>query len=213
MNNYFTECGIQKQEQFTEIIKKFKDFLKAENCKYNLTRISGDKEFWNRHICDSISIAKYFPEIAQNNYTVLDIGCGAGFPSFVLAAAFSNLEVTAIDSVGKKVNFLKSAAASSKLDNLEVVHVRSKEYKTDNKFDIITARAVGDILKIFRESRKLLKENGHYILYKTPENIDEELEKLNRTTAKFNFKWETSKVFELPIGKEKRIFVVGRKAL
>ena len=209
--DFFSECGIHDLSNFIARITQYKNYLSEENKKHNLTRIESDKDFWNKHICDSISILKFFPHLIEKKINIIDIGCGAGFPSFVLAAAFQNLNITAIDSVGKKTNFLNKASALTNLDNLIALHTRSNEYKTEEKFDIITARAVGDIFKIFKESRKLLSGNGKYILYKTPEGIDEDLERVNKFSAKFNFIWKKTEYFTLPGGNGERLFVVGEK--
>ena len=208
---YFSVCGVKDISIFLEKITKFKNFLSEENKKHNLTRIESDDDFWNKHVCDSLSIAKLFPEIAKEQFTVLDIGCGAGFPSFVLAAAFENLTITAIDSVGKKTDFLKKASDLIGLQNLKVIHARSKEYKTEEKFDIITARAVAEIFKIFKESKKLLEDNGRYILYKTPENIHEDLLKTNKLSTKLKFVWKKTDDFVLPAGDGRRLFVIGER--
>ena len=60
-----------------------KDILLSENKKYNLTRIREENDFWNKHIADSLSIAKFFPELRENRLKLADVGCGAGFPALV----------------------------------------------------------------------------------------------------------------------------------
>jgi 16S rRNA (guanine527-N7)-methyltransferase len=208
--DFFPGCGVKDIDSFVDKITKFKNYLSQENKKHNLTRIESDDDFWNKHICDSLSIAKVFPEMAREKFSIIDIGCGAGFPSFVLAAAFENLTITAIDSVGKKTEFLNRASEIIGLNNLKVSHVRSREYKTEEKFDIITARAVGEVYKIFKDSKKLLRDGGRYLLYKTPENIDEDLFKTNKLSKKLKFTWERTEDFSLPAGDGKRLFVIGK---
>jgi 16S rRNA (guanine527-N7)-methyltransferase len=190
--------------------------LCSENSKNNLTRITDPEEYWIKHIYDSLLIADIFPCIIKEGTKLADLGCGAGFPSIVLAAAFPEIKVTAIDSIGKKTAFVKKAAEVLHLENLNVVTGRGRELaakeENQNCFDYITARAVAEIKIIFRESRRMLKSDGKMVLFKTPEAAEKELCEVRRISGKTGFKWELSDVFVLPENRGKRIFAIGSKS-
>ena len=209
--DFFEKCNIKNTKDFLNKAKQFQNILQQENSKHNLTRIENDTEFWDKHISDSISISWQFSEFATSKINIIDIGCGAGFPSIVLAIAFPDLNITAIDSVGKKVIFVNYAAKELGLNNIKALHIRSKEFKPENKFDVITARAVGEPFKIFKESKKLLTANGRYILYRTPENLEEDLIKINKLTSNAKFKWNSKEIFSLPAENGRRVFIVGQR--
>ena len=86
--SYAAECGVAEPERFVERCNLFRDYLLETNRTLNLTRITGVEEFAVKHVADSLAIARYFPEFREARLRVADIGCGAGFPSLVLALAF-----------------------------------------------------------------------------------------------------------------------------
>ena len=200
---------------FFERFQQFYDFLLTENQKYNITRITECEEYWIKHIYDSLLLAECFPEIAERELKLLDIGCGGGFPSLILAAAFPDLSITAVDSIRKKTEFVKLAAERLNLENLIVMTSRGRELSVQEEFqsnfDIITARAVADCSVIYRETRRMLNEKGSYLLFKTPAKVDDELSAVRARSKGNGFVWDISPVFELPMGMGQRVFVKGQK--
>jgi 16S rRNA (guanine527-N7)-methyltransferase len=187
------------------------DLLIDYNRKVNLTRIQSEEDYWIKHVADSLSIARYFPELGKQNLELADIGCGAGFPSLVLSAAFPSLKITAIDSIGKKTAFVESAGVSLQLGNLQVITGRSKELNRKieftERFDVVTARAVSDLRTLVREAKRFVKPEGRFIFFKTPEQADSELPLIIKDTAKNGLKWQSTEVFTLPGDSGKRLFV------
>jgi len=189
--------------------------LKKENAKTNLTRIESQADFWNKHIADSLLITKYFSKLSKDKLNLLDIGCGAGFPAIVLAITFKNLSITAVDSIAKKTNFVQNIKNELKLDNLQVIcgrgrELNRKEYMQE-KFDIITARAMSETKTIYRETKKMLSDKGQYILYKTPNQANAELPVINELTNKYSMKWLQTSIFSLPLENGKRTFIFSEK--
>lgn len=208
--NFYRKCGVFDINGFIERCTCLKNFLDEENKKFNLTRIQEEFDYWNKHVADSLSISIFFPELIKSKLTVMDIGCGAGFPTLVLAIAFAGLEITAIDSTKKKADFVMSAAKLLHLDNIKVIIGRCNELKLSQKFDLITARAVAEPYIIFKETKNFLKSTGKIIVYQTPKDIDEKLKINNRQTANSSLVWHATNPFVLP-GGEQRLFVVGNK--
>lgn len=208
--DFIKKCNIFFPEVLISKLDEFRLYLESENNKYNLTRIIDEDDFWCKHICDSLSILKYFSELLEKELNIIDIGCGAGFPSIVLALSCPKLNIIAIDSVGKKIEFIKRISDKLNIHNIKAINIRSKEMKPTIKFDIITARAVAEPIKIFRESRKLLSDNGKYVLYKTPQEILGNIDHINKLTENQKFSWRNTEIFKLPDGSE-RLFLVGEK--
>ena len=188
---------------FMESCSAFQDFLYETNKTMNLTRIP-EEEFWSKHIADSISI---IPLLA-GKHNLCDAGCGAGFPSLPLAAALPDLQITAVDSTRKKIDFVNRAAELMKLENIEALHARANElgHEEDYKghFEVVTARAVGDAVKMIREVSGLLRKNAALHLYRTPEQRDREIPELTHLAMRFR----CTEIFELPDHAGTRLFMI-----
>jgi len=186
--------------------------LTAANQTVNLTRITSEEGFWLKHIADSLLLGAAFPDLTTRPLRVGDIGCGAGFPSLVLAMAYPAWQVSAIDSVGKKTAFVASAAAGLELDNLAVITGRTREMGCkgiyQKKFDLLTARAVGEAPGIYADARKLLAEHGRWIFYKTPEQAEKELESFRAAPPPGpRLHWQITRQELLPCGAGTRVFL------
>ena len=166
---FASECHVADPERFAGLCGRFFGLLSAANAKMNLTRITSREDYDVKHVADSLSLTRCFPELAAARPRVADIGCGAGFPSVVLAAAFPEWEVTAIDSTQKKIAFVIEAARELGLVNLRPVAGRAVELarrpEFSGKFDVVTARAVATAEKLCREGRRMLAPGGRFILY------------------------------------------------
>ncbi len=211
------ECRVAEPGVFIERCHQLYDILIAANKQFNLTRIETEEGFWTKHVADSLAIVKYYPELAVGRIHLADIGCGAGFPSLVLASAYPEMLITAIDSTGKKINFVRSAAEMLGLKNLRAIHGRAVELNRmtewKGRFEVITARAVAPAPKIYHESCNMLNgRRGRYILYKTPEHAAADLPLMKELTAESGMEWDLSPEFELPDNAGKRQFLASSLA-
>jgi len=208
---FCAQCAVPSPALFIKAASRLYEMLAEANRLCNLTRINSIPDYWNKHIADSIYISVFFPEIAREKLSLADIGCGAGFPSLPLAMAFPSLDVTAIDSTGKKTAFVERAKAELGLKNLTVLQARACELNRrkdwQNRFGIIAARAVSSASDIFNETSSMLKKNGKTILYKTPEKAMMEMDEVSKMSSKYGLKWKTTEPFELPAGDGRRIFL------
>ena len=200
------KCNIAEPENFALGCEKLRRFLDDANRNVNLTRLTDKSDFDLKHAADSLLIFHFFPELLTRRFRIADIGCGAGFPSLILALAAPQLEITAIDSTGKKVDFVTKAAEHLGLTNLHTVHGRAVELNCKSDFRIITARAVAPTPKIYGETKNFSAAGGRYIFYKTPAQAAEELPELVKIK---NMRWHTSEVVELPENSGSRCFVIG----
>lgn len=209
---YAASCGVADPEGFTRRCDLLRAIIVETNRTMNLTRITEPEEFAVKHVADSLSIAREFPFLTTEYAKIADIGCGAGFPSLVLALAFSNLRLTPIDSTGKKIAFVQHVAKELGLHNIEPVHGRSCElnHRSEfrHRFDVVTARAVAAAPIIYLDACDFIKrKTGKFILYKTPQQAAEDLPALEIACRKLPIEWRATDVFELPENAGQRLFL------
>jgi 16S rRNA (guanine527-N7)-methyltransferase len=107
--------------------------------------------------------------------SMCDMGAGAGFPSIPIKILFPHVNVTIIDSLNKRIKFLEILKEKLELTDVYLVHDRIENFaiKNQNKFDIVTARALGALPLICELGIPMLKVHGHFIAYKSSAYIDE----------------------------------------
>lgn len=188
-----------------EQFKDYYDFLILTNQKFNLTKITDEKDAYIKHFYDSLLA---FKNLNIEKYkTLLDIGSGAGFPGLVLAIAFPNLKIYLVESIGKKANFLKQAYQLLNLENVTVFNERVENLNI--KADIITARAVTDTKELLKYSKNIINENGICVFYKSLKFL-EEVKQIN-INNQYGFKLISQKEDNLLFDFGKRINVVFEK--
>ena len=139
----------------------------------NLTAIKEIKDVILKHYVDSLLISQYIPE----NSKLIDIGCGAGFPTLPLAIFRPDLDITALDSTAKRIAYVKDTAKLLKLDNVTAIADRAENlaHKSEfrEKFDISTARAVASLPILTELSLPYVKVGGKFIAMKSQKASDE----------------------------------------
>lgn len=140
------------------------------NCQINLTAIKERNEFYLKHYYDSIY---YFQEYDAPCGTLADIGSGGGFPGIVLGIFYPEVEITLIESIGKKCRFLEQAVKELELSNIKVRNTRVENIK-DEKYDIITARGVSTVKELLNNTKNISHSNTKWIMYKG-EKLESEL--------------------------------------
>lgn len=201
--------GVILTKEKMKMLEIYKDFLIEYNKKINLTTITDEKEIYLKHFYDSLTISKV---IDLSKYdTLLDVGTGAGFPGMVLAIAYSNINVTLVDSNNKKTKFLEELKHKLNLDNVTIINERSEEYalKHIDEYDIVTSRAVANMRVLTELCLPMVKLNGYFIPLKS--NIDEEIIEANKIINILNGKIEKIEKFNLPIEKSLRNILLIKK--
>lgn len=150
--------------------KIYEQMLIETNEKFNLTSIDDPKEIRIKHFEDSLTIKSYI----NKGMKVLDIGSGAGFPGIPLRIE-KDFDLTLIDSVNKKVNFMNEVIEELKLEKAKAIHVRAEDYAKDHReeFDMVISRAVANLSTLSEYALPFLKVGGIFIAMKGPKAEEE----------------------------------------
>ena len=155
-------------EQIRQFLKYF-EMLVEWNEVMNLTAITEYDEVMKKHFVDSISLCKAY-DVSQKK-TVIDVGTGAGFPGLALKIAFPNLQVTLLDSLNKRINFLNEVISALGLTGVETIHGRAEDYakpgKCREKYDLCVSRAVSNLATLSEYCLPYVKTGGSFISYKS----------------------------------------------
>ena len=163
------ELGIDLTEEMLTNLNTYYELLVGWNEKMNLTAITNKKDVYLKHFYDSLTLC----EVTNLNKesSLCDIGTGAGFPGLVLKICFPHLKVTLLDSLNKRLIFLKEVIDTLGLKDVTLIHERAEEYALKNRevFDVVTARAVASLNILLEYSIPLVKENKYFIALKGKE--------------------------------------------
>ena len=167
------ELGILLTDKMLEQFEYYYKKLISYNEKVNLTSITERQDVFLKHFLDSIVVAN----LLKQNATVCDIGSGAGFPSLPLKIVRPDLSITMVDSLNKRVIFLKELIVELGLTNIEAVHSRAEDYIKEHReaYDYLVARAVAGLNTLSEYCIPFVKIGGSFLAYKSL-NIIEELE-------------------------------------
>ena len=166
------ELGIDLSERETALFMVYLGRLRVWNEKINLTAVKTDRDIVIKHFLDSITPAEMIGKHAK----LLDIGSGAGFPGVPLKIVRPDLEVTLVESSGKKVAFLKDLIRKLGLEKLRAVTVRAEDPENAlprRSFDCVITRAVGSMRHVLELSFPYVKEDGEIILMRGKAGAEE----------------------------------------
>jgi len=178
------------------------------NSYMNLTAITEHDQVYLKHFYDSLTITK---AIKGDNYNILDVGAGAGFPSVPLAIVKPNINVTIIDSLNKRINFLNDLTKYIGIDNVLAIHARAEEFIKNKResYDYVTARAVARLNVLAELCMPYVKVGGYFIALKG--NDKEEIDEASNAIKVLGGKIEKIINFNLPDDQGERNIVVIKK--
>ena len=207
------EQDIHLSDQQKVQFERYFELLVEWNEKINLTAITEKEEVYLKHFYDSI--APILQGLIENQpIKLLDIGAGAGFPSLPMKILYPHLDVTIIDSLNKRINFLNLLAQELGLENVHFYHGRAEDLAQDKnfraQFDIVTARAVARMQVLSELTVPYLKVGGKLLALKASNALEELTEAKNALNLLFS-KVEDNLSYTLPNGDPRYITIVEKK--
>ena len=199
IEKYFTEFTEEQMVQLNSLMPLYTEL----NEKINVISRKDMENFYLHHVLHSLSIATTFE--FQPNTTIMDLGCGGGFPGIPLAILFPDTQFHLVDSINKKLKVAKEISDAIGLKNITVQHTRVEEIK-NKKFDAVVTRAVAPLKDLWRWSKPLLKKS-HSNNENAPNGLiclkgGDLTTEIQESTCK-PYMWELYKIFPEEFFKEK----------
>lgn len=172
------EFHIDLSDVQTEQFLTYYEMLTEKNKVMNLTAITEFNAVMKKHFIDSLSLVKAY-DLKKNGsqISVIDIGTGAGFPGIPLKIAFPNLKITLLDSLNKRVIFLKEVIEALGLQGIDAVHGRAEDFarpgQLREQFDLCVSRAVANLSVLSEYCLPYVKKGGVFISYKSEKIVEE----------------------------------------
>lgn len=197
LKEFQIEINDGKLDQFST----YYELLTEWNSFMNLTAITKFDEVLKKHFVDSISLVKAFPDIKDKEYTLIDVGTGAGFPGIPLKIVFPKMKVVLLDSLNKRVSFLNEVIDQLQLSDTEALHGRAEDYAKKKEyresFDICVSRAVANLSTLSEYCIPFVKPGGFFVSYKS-EKITEEFENAVNAIKILGGQYDRQVEFNLP---------------
>lgn len=202
------ELNISLTEEMYQQFDKYYEILVEWNKVMNLTGITEYEEVNEKHFVDSLSIVKI--QDLNNIESVIDIGTGAGFPGIPLKIAFPHLKITLLDSLNKRIKFLKEVIDKLNLKDIETIHGRAEDFAKKKEYresyDLCVSRAVANLSTLSEYCLPYVKIGGLFIPYKSGE-IEEEFKNSEKAVKILGGDIKDIVKFELPGTDIKRSFI------
>ncbi|MEZ5702415.1 MAG: 16S rRNA (guanine(527)-N(7))-methyltransferase RsmG [Burkholderiaceae bacterium] len=180
--------GLALEEAQVSQLLDFLALLQKWNKVYNLTALRDPAEMLTHHLLDSLAaVGPLRRQTDIQPVRLLDVGSGGGLPGVVIAIVCPQIDVSCVDTVGKKAAFIQQAAATLKLPNLRGVHARVETLTAEQGggFDVVCSRAFASLVDFTAWSRAALKPGGVWMAMKG-KHPEEELAALPPTVAVFH---------------------------
>lgn len=206
-----SEKGIHLTDAQLQQFRVYFEELVEWNEKMNLTAITDQPDVYLKHFYDSITAAFYLD--FSKPLKVCDVGAGAGFPSIPLKICFPQINVTIVDSLNKRIQFLTHLSEKLNLSGVEFVHARAEDFGQSaqrESFDLVTARAVARLSVLAELCVPLVKKGGVFAAMKAASAPDE-LNDAENALQKLGVKIEDVHSFKLPVEESDRYIQVFKK--
>lgn len=168
LENLLTQAEIQLTDQQKDQLIQLVQLLNKWNKAYNLTSVRDPQEMLVKHILDSIVVSPYL-----QGDRFIDVGTGPGLPGLPLAIINPTKQFVLLDSLGKRISFIRNAVRELGLTNVEPILSRVEEYQPEQKFDGVLSRAFASLKDMTDWCHHLLKKDGYFYALKGIYHEDE----------------------------------------
>ena len=204
----FEELNDTQTDQF----RTFYELLIETNKSMNLTAITDSIDVQQKHFLDSLMCLK--TGLFKNSQSILDLGTGAGFPGIPLKIYRPDLSLTLVDSLNKRIIFLKKVIEILELKNIQVYHGRAEDLARTaehrEKYDLCVSRAVSNLSTLSEYCIPFVKRNGYFIAYKSG-NVDPEIMESGKAIKMLGGQLENTMYFTIPGTEIERSLVIIKK--
>ncbi len=211
LKKHASEYDIEINQELADKLEIYGRLLKEWNKKINLTAIKDDEGIAIKHFLDCLLVSKATE--FKDGMNIIDVGTGAGFPGLVIAAAYPNVNVTLLDSTGKKLNAVENIAEEMGVKNVKIVHSRAEEAgkkpEFRDKYDFATARAVAELRVLLEYTLPFVKVGGSFLSLKGA-TAKEEIDGADNSLKILGGKIDSINDFTLPGGDKRAIIKVKK---
>ena len=165
------QLRLKLNDSQADALLAYLQLLQRWNATHNLTAVRTLEGMWTQHLADCLAVVPHV-QARLRGTRVLDVGSGGGLPGVVLAVCMPGMQVTCVDTVGKKAAFVRQVAGELRLNNLHSAHARV-EALTMARFDLITCRAFATLVDFVGLTRQQLAPSGVWLAMKGQPPDDE----------------------------------------
>lgn len=210
LKNSFRNINIELSEKQINQFIRYYELLIEKNKVMNLTAITEYKDVVIKHFVDSLLVNDVLD--FNNVKSVIDVGTGAGFPGIPIKIIYPHIKITLLDSLNKRINFLKETVNEIGCNEVEFIHGRAEELghveKYREKYDLCVSRAVANLSTLSEYCLPFIKIGGKFVSYKASD-IDEEVRLAKNAINKLGGKISNTYTLILPSDERiERNFVV-----
>lgn len=199
MEEGFNNLKLPYSEDIENKFILYRDLLKEWNQKINITSIEDDEEIYLKHFIDSVLLLN--KDNINENKKIIDVGTGGGFPGLPLKIINDNFEVTLLDSLRKRIDFLKEVSQVLNLNNVKLIHGRAEDFGQNKEyrenFDICVSRAVAPLNVLSEYCIPFVKVGGYFAAYKS-DNISQEITNSDKAIKELGGRIKEIKEISIP---------------
>ena len=217
MKEIFAARQIEISDRQEQQFQKYYELLVEWNRKINLTAITEYEEVIWKHFIDSaflVCSSIMTPGKKDDSIRILDLGTGAGFPGMVLAILCPDWQITLVDSLRKRIDFLQFVTEELQLENVRLFHGRAEDYGQDEKFrgqfNFVVSRAVAELPILLEYCIPFVKEKGYFVSYKG-KRYEEEIQDSGNAFDKLDCELRRVETYTLSDKEEKRYLLFIQK--
>jgi 16S rRNA (guanine527-N7)-methyltransferase len=168
LNELLAQTSLALTEHQVNQLIEYVELLSKWNKAYNLTSIREPNDMLIKHIMDSLMIG---PLLQGNHF--IDVGTGPGLPGIPLAIMYPDKQFVLLDSLGKRITFLKQVIFQLKLNNVTPIQSRVERYQPELAFDGVLSRAFASLLDMINWCQHLINGEGRFYALKGLAPTDE----------------------------------------